>query len=127
MPTGFLKGDFDLPALDKPFDDPPRRLPIRAEQGLGFKLLTRVSDNHPPDRHRFLPDVIPHTFAARDFYFPFFLTIPSLDFKPFPLCLWIINDGLQRRQSNAFFARSPHLSRLFRVGAFIQCRIVSQS
>lgn len=128
MAAGFFKCDFDLPSFDKPFDDPARRrFPIRAQQSLCFKLLIRVSDNYPPDRHCFFSDVIPDTFAARDFDFPIFFPIPMLDFKPFSFCFRIIYDRLQRRQPHTFFARSSHLTGLFRCRLFIKRRIESDS
>jgi len=128
VPSCFFKGDFHLPALDKPFDDSARRgFPFSAEQGLRFKLPRRVSNNYPPNRHGLFPDVIPHAFAADYFYFPVFSTIPTPDNNPLSLCFPIINNGLQRRQSHTFFSWSSHLSRLSGGGFFIQRRIEAQA
>ena len=64
-----LKGDLQLPAQDKPFQDPRRvRRRIGAEQGLGSEFALWVPDQDPAQGHRRLARAVPDCRLRREFH-----------------------------------------------------------
>ncbi|WP_342669137.1 hypothetical protein [Belnapia moabensis] len=80
MRSGFLEGDFQLPALDEPAQDLiGRAVQVGAQQGLRGELLLGIADQHPADRHDGHAALTPDGGCGADFDLTLAFAVPALD------------------------------------------------
>jgi hypothetical protein len=65
MPTYLLEGHFQLPAHNKPGEDPLWiGFEVATEKGLGFELSLRITDQYPAHRHGEQARAVYHTAVS---------------------------------------------------------------
>lgn len=83
----FSECDFELPALDKPVDDPEWVAGgIGAKQGLWIEASMGIAQQHPADRHDRHTAVIPDSGGGMDLHEALTLTIPTRHRDAPPWC-----------------------------------------
>ena len=107
-----LKGNFQLPAQDKPFQDLGRvRRGVGAQQGLGGEGALGISDQHPADADWRLAGAVPDRRLRREFHGAGGAVIPGHGHAG-PSCLGLVEDRFQRGSPRAFQRRAAVLTRL---------------
>ena len=97
-----LKGDLQLPAQDKPFQDLGRvRRRVGAEQGLGVEDALRVADQHPAQEYRRLAGAVPDRGLGGEFHGAGGAVVPVHGHAG-PSCVVLIKERFQRWPSRAF-------------------------
>ena len=110
MGAHLLKGDFQLPAQDKPFQDLGRvRRRVGAEQGLGSEGALGVSDQHPTNEHSRLAGAVPDHRLRGEFHRAGGAVIPG-HCGAGPSYLGLVEDRFQLGTPCAFQRRAAVLT-----------------
>ena len=102
--------DFQLPAHYKPTEDLLRiGLKVGTQQGLGFELSFRITDQNPAHGHREQARGVPHGRLGRDFDHTLPAPVPAGDLGRFPNSVRVFGHHRKVGQPRALYARSPYL------------------
>ena len=107
-----IRGNFQLPAQDKPFQDLGRfRRWVGAQQGLGGEGALGIADQHPANEDWRLAGAVPDCRLGGEFHGAGGAVIPG-HCGAGPSYLGLVEEGLQRGSPRAFQRRAARLTRL---------------
>src|ERR1019366_3351328 len=105
MRAAFLKRRFDGPTMDEPSENLDwRRIEISEQEGLG------IAHEHPPDRRRRQPGMIPDRRSSRDLENASFIAIPVGHRQPGPARRFLFEHLGKFGQRASFLGRPSALS-----------------
>ena len=122
-----LKGNFQLPAQDKPFQDLGRvRCRVGAQQGLGVEGALGVADQHPANEDRRLAGAVPHRRLRTEFHRAGGAVVPG-HLGVGPSYVGMIKEGFQWWPPRAFQGWPAILTRLTGWRWCVQSGVQAQS